>query len=182
MSRGGVDQAGRPILLVCGSALPDWRAADQARFGRYVAVQLAALRRAPFVLVYLHAGVADAQRPAAAWLWAYFEALPESLKDNLEALYVVHPAATLRSALSMIPFLLLAPFASGALSHKTHFCDRLEDLWEHVAQTELRLPRCVHEHDSSVVENPLVSYGVVGPPSPLTVSYEQTAGMPPRDP
>ena len=153
MHVSGPDRAGRPVLVLVGARLPAWGGVDKRRFARYVYRALASLASAPaFSVLYYHTDVTDANRPGASWLWNAFEVLPATLQERLGALYVIHPAATLRGTLAMLPFLLFSPFSSGAIAHKTVYLDRLEHLWPHIDEKALRVPQFVAEHDKDLAE------------------------------
>ena len=176
----GPDRAGRPILLLIGARLPAWRATDKRRFARYVFRALDRVAASPaFTIVYCHTDMTDANQPGASWLFNTFEALPETLQERLAALFVVHPAATLRGTLALLPFVIFSPFASGALPHKTLYCDRLEQLWEHIDPGTMQLPAFIAEHDHALAEHPLMDYGIVGPPTTaLAREMDAASGMP----
>jgi hypothetical protein len=140
--------------VLVGAALPpsfDERPDEAARLARHVyALAHAAAAGGAFAVVYFHTDVTEAGRPRVAWLSAAFEALPEALRERLDAVYVVHPAATLRGALALLPFLLAAPFASGGLSHKVHYVDSLRELWRAADADEAAVapPRFVQDADA----------------------------------
>jgi len=149
----GRDHDGHRILAITGTALPPLDApADAARFARYVYTHVAQLVEdaAPFVILYYHTNVTEAGRPRVAWLWNAFDALPERVQERLAAVYVVHPVATFRGALALLPFVLCAPFAGGGVAHKTRYLDSLAELWRHAAREEVNPPRAVAEADDAL--------------------------------
>jgi hypothetical protein len=153
----GRDTGGRRVVQIVGARLPAWERVDRARFRRFVYRTLDPVAGAssdgPYVVVYLHTDVTDANRPGASWLWNAFEALPDAWQEQLAAFYVVHPAATLRGTLAMLPLWLFSPFASGSFAHKVVYLDRLDQLWPHVDAAELRVPTFVAEHDKELAEH-----------------------------
>jgi hypothetical protein len=196
---GGRDRLGRPCILIVGASLPAWERVDRARFRRFVYRTLAPVAGAPslrdagdaespgggagapYCVVYCHTDVTEANRPGAAWLFNAFEALPEAWQEQLASFYVVHPAATLRGTLAMLPFWIFSPFASGSFGHKVIYLDRLDMLWAHMEPSELHImPTFVAEHDKELAEHPLLDYGVVGPPTrELAREVDAMAGVPP---
>lgn len=145
------------MVQIVGARLPAWERVDRARFRRFVYRTLDPVAGSssdgPYVVVYLHTDVTDANRPGASWLWNAFEALPDAWQEQLAAFYVVHPAATLRGTLAMLPLWLFSPFASGSFAHKVVYLDRLDQLWPHVDAAELRVPTFVAEHDKELAEH-----------------------------
>jgi hypothetical protein len=196
---GGRDRLGRPCVLVVGARLPAWERVDRARFRRFVYRTLAPVAGAPslrdagdadspgggagapYVVVYCHTDVTEENRPGAAWLFNAFEALPEAWQEQLTSFYVVHPAATLRGTLAMLPFFIFSPFSSGSFAHKVVYLDRLDMLWAHVEPAELRaMPTFVAEHDKELADSPLLDYGIVGPPTrEIAREIDAMAGVPP---
>ncbi len=132
---------------------------------RFVYQTLHPVVSATFSVVYLHTDVTDANKPSASWVMNSFEVLPTAWQEQMRAFYVVHPALTLRGALTILPFWLFSPFARGDFVAKVQYIDRIEFLWDHVDPTELRLPTFVGEHDKDLEEHALMDYGVVPPPT-----------------
>jgi len=162
----GRDKAGNRLVVVTGCNLPLWSTVDKERFRRFVYAQLDRVTAAPFAVVYLHTDVTDANKPCASWLMNSFEVLPSVWQHHLAAFYVVHPALTLRGALSIIPFWVFSPFARGDFVSKVQYIDRIEFLWDRVDPVQLQLPSFVGEHDRDLEEHALMDYGVVNAPTP----------------
>ena len=149
----GADLQGRRILVLSGAKLPAFDKIDRNRFARFIYKKLALIAHAPFIVVYFHTDVTEANRPGASWLWNAFEVLPETVQEHLEAMYVVHPMATLRGTLAILPFWIFTPFSGGGLSHKIHYLDRLELLWEHAEPAEVQVPAYVVKYDEDLAES-----------------------------
>lgn len=149
----GADLHGRRILVLSGSKLPTFDKIDRNRFARFIYKKLALIAHAPFIVVYFHTDVTEQNRPGASWLWNAFEALPDTVQEHLEAFFVVHPMSSLRGTLAMLPFWIFSPFSGGGLSHKIHYLDRLELLWEHAEAAEVQVPAYVTKHDEDLAES-----------------------------
>ena len=152
----GCDHVGRRLLVLVGASLPpsfDDSPPEGARLARYVyGLAAAAAAEGAFSVVYFHTDVTEAGRPRVAWLFNACEALPERLRERLDAVFVVHPAATLRGVLALLPFFLAAPWASGGFSHKVQYVDSLRELYQCAAEEEaVAPPRFVVDADAAIM-------------------------------
>ena len=171
MHVAGTDKRGNRLVVVTGANLPPWGALDKERFRRFVYTKLHGVAtQEAYCIVYLHADMQASHRPCASWLMNSFEVLPDVWQERLHGFYVVHPAMTLRAALSILPFWLFSPFARGDFVQKVVYIDRIEQLWEDMDQAALRLPTHVTEHDAELeVRSPPAAQappGILCPPCP----------------
>ena len=176
----GTDKQGNRLIVVTASNLPAWATLDKERFRRYVYTRLHRVATSEsYCVVYLHAEVSPTHRPCASWVMNSFEVLPDVWQERLRTFYVVHPAMTLRAALSILPFWLFSPFARGDFVQKVAYIDRIEQLWDDMDQASLRLPTHVTEHDAELEEKGVgYGLGIVPPPTAdLRAQHEAMMGM-----
>ncbi|KAK1320509.1 hypothetical protein QJS10_CPA03g02356 [Acorus calamus] len=153
----GRDKRGRKILRVTGKLFPA-RAVDEEGLKRYLEAKVYPdLVGRPFVIVYLHATVQRGENfPGVSSIRAIYEAIPSDVRENLEAVYFVHPGLQSR--------LFLATFGrfifTGGLYGKVKYINRLEFLYEHMRKGEVEIPEFVYDHDEELEYRPLMDYGL----------------------
>jgi hypothetical protein len=179
MHVAGTDKRGNRLVVVTGANLPPWGALDKERFRRYVYSKLHAVAtQEAYCIVYLHADMQASHRPCASWLMNSFEVLPDVWQERLHGFYVVHPAMTLRAALSILPFWLFSPFARGDFVQKVIYIDRIEQLWEDMDQAALRLPTHVAELDAELEEKGALLSRPPGCLAPRRLTMSRRAASP----
>lgn len=115
------------------------------------------LGKKPFSVVYLHSGVQRSENfPGISALRAIYEAIPIGVRDNLEAVYFVHPGLQSRLFLATFGRFLF----SGGLYGKLRYVSRLDYLWEHVRRNEIEIPEFVYDHDEDLEHRPMMDYGL----------------------
>ena len=66
---------------------------------------------------------------------------------------------------------------------KVVYIDRIEQLWAHVEEKDIRLSGAVSAHvaahEADLDSNPLMDYGIRGPPTFLKAQYDAMAGIAP---
>ncbi|KAG1359474.1 ganglioside-induced differentiation-associated protein 2-like, partial [Cocos nucifera] len=110
-----------------------------------------------FCVVYFHTDVRRSENfPGVSTIRSIYESIPAAIRDNLEAVYFVHPG--LRSRLFLAAFGRFL-FSSG-LYGKVRYVSRVEYLWERLSKGEVEVPEFVREHDEELEDRPLMDYGL----------------------
>ncbi|KAH7566207.1 hypothetical protein ACOSP7_022575 [Xanthoceras sorbifolium] len=153
----GRDKRGFKILRIVAKNFP----------GRVLSVQILKkyleekvyprLARKPFSVLYLHTGVQRSENfLGISALRSVYDSIPVNVKDNLRAVYFVHPGLQAR--------LFLATFGrfffDGGLYGKLRYVNRIDYLWEHVRRTEVEIPEFVIDHDEDLEYRPMMDYGL----------------------
>ena len=141
LSRAGADSLGRPVVLFAGAALPVAEV-DMERVLLYMVRVLDPIVERPYVIVYLHTGVTDANRPELAWLRATLGMLARKYKKNVAHIYVVHPSFWTKAV-----FWFLTPFISGKFWRKLVYVESVADLL--AVAPQLQLPENVFAYDQA---------------------------------
>ncbi|KAK0605652.1 hypothetical protein LWI29_029312 [Acer saccharum] len=115
------------------------------------------LARKPFSVLYLHTGVQRSENfLGISALRSVYDSIPVNVKDNLRAVYFVHPGLQAR--------LFLATFGrfffDGGLYGKLKYVNRVDYLWEHVRRNEVEIPEFVIDHDEDLEYRPMMDYGL----------------------
>ncbi|GMY11142.1 ganglioside-induced differentiation-associated protein 2-like [Fagus crenata] len=153
----GKDKRGHKLLRIIGKFFP----------GRSVSVEIVKkyleekiypkLKEKPFSVVYVHTGVQRSENfPGISALRSIYEGIPIEVKENLEAVYFVHPGLQARLFLATFGRFLF----SGGLYGKLKYVNRLDLLWEHVRRNEIEIPEFVNDHDEDLEYRPMMDYGL----------------------
>ncbi|XVF35889.1 hypothetical protein REPUB_Repub19eG0010100 [Reevesia pubescens] len=111
----------------------------------------------PFSIVYVHTDVQRSENfPGISALRSIYDAIPTNVKDNLEAVYFLHPGLQARLFLATFGRL----FFDGGLYGKLKYVSRLMFLWEHVRRMEMEIPEFVYDHDEELDYRPMMDYGL----------------------
>ncbi|XP_059636753.1 uncharacterized protein LOC132278875 [Cornus florida] len=153
----GRDKRGHKLLLVTGKLFPARLVTVQV-LNKYLEEKvLPKFGDEPFSLVYLHAGVKKCENfPGISALRSIYEAIPINVKDQIQAVYFLHPDLQSRLFLATFGRLLF----SGGLYGKLKYLTRLEFLWDHVRRNEIEIPDFVHDHDEELEYRPMMDYGL----------------------
>ncbi|KAK8623260.1 hypothetical protein V6N13_118148 [Hibiscus sabdariffa] len=153
----GRDKRGRNVLLIIGKHFPA-RMVSSDVLKKYLEEQIyPKLGEKPFSVVYIHTDVQRSENfPGISFLRSIYDAIPTNVKDNLEAVYFLHPGLQARLFLATFGRL----FFNGGLYSKLKYVSRLEFLWEHVRRPEIKVPEFVHDHDDELEYRPMMDYGL----------------------
>ncbi|KAL9257930.1 GDAP2-like protein [Drosera capensis] len=155
----GRDKLGRRLLRVIGKVFPA-RIVSVDVVKRYLEEKIyrALESGGPFSVLYIHTGVHRSENfPGIAALRSIYEAVPVDLKNNLEAVYFVHPDLHARLFLATVGRLMF----NSRLYGKVRYASRLDSVWrEHVRRSEVELPEFVYEHDEELEYRPMMDYGI----------------------
>ncbi|KAE8690324.1 hypothetical protein F3Y22_tig00110895pilonHSYRG00045 [Hibiscus syriacus] len=111
----------------------------------------------PFSVVYVHTDVQRSEIfPGISVLRSIYDAIPMNVKNNLEAVYLLHPGLHARLFLATFGRL----FFDGGLYSKLKYVSRLEFLWDHVRRLEVKVPEFVHEHEEDLEYHQVMDYGL----------------------
>ena len=148
--QSGTTSLGKPIVVAVGSNLP--RAQDVAEMQRlflYIIRTMDPIVESNYIVVYLHAGFQDSQRPSLDWLRSVYNIWDQKYSSNLDSLYIVHPTWGLKVFRAM-----LSPFVSSAFSAKMRYVDSLARLYDILDHSQLRLPEVVYQEDQRLNGGP----------------------------
>ncbi|CAI0435025.1 unnamed protein product [Linum tenue] len=162
----GRDKRGNKVLRVIGKYLPGKVNSAFARMVSCEAVKkhledsvFPKLGEKPFSVVYFHAGVQRGENfPGISALRSFYDAVPDPLKENLQAVYFVHPGLQARIFLGTFGRFIF----TGGLYGKVKYVSRLEFMWEYVRKGEMEVPEFVKDHEEELEYRPLTTldYGM----------------------
>ncbi|RVX16591.1 Protein GDAP2-like [Vitis vinifera] len=153
----GRDKGGRKILRIIGKYFPA-RTLSVDVVKKYLEDKIfPKLGKKQFSVLYVHTDVERSENfPGISALRSIYEAIPVNVKENLEAVYFVHPGLQSRLFLATFGRLLLG----GGLYGKLRYVNRLDLLWEHVRRNEIEIPDFVYDHDEELEYRPMMDYGL----------------------
>ncbi|XP_057762234.1 uncharacterized protein LOC130982296 [Arachis stenosperma] len=165
----GKDKQGRKILRIIGKFFP----------ARFVSVEVLKkyleervfpkVGKRKFTVVYVHTGVQRSENfPGISALRSIHDAIPANVRDNLEAVYFIHPGLQARLFLATFGRFL---FSSGVYG-KLRYVTRVDYLWENVRRNEVEIPEFVFDHDEDLEYRPMMDYG-------LESDHARVYGVPP---
>eukprot|EP00262_Sarcandra_glabra_P017249 TRINITY_DN5838_c1_g1_i1.p1 TRINITY_DN5838_c1_g1~~TRINITY_DN5838_c1_g1_i1.p1 ORF type:complete len:213 (+),score=15.17 TRINITY_DN5838_c1_g1_i1:137-775(+) len=155
----GRDKQGRNILRIIGKLFPA-RVLNSEVVKNYLEEKaFKQLDAGPFCVVYVHTHVQRGDNfPGISTLRSIYEALPITVKENLETVYFIHPGLQTRLFFATFGRFLF----SGGLYGKLRYINRLEFLWEFMRRGEIEIPEFVFDHDEVLEFHPLMDYGLEG--------------------
>ncbi|CAK9312765.1 unnamed protein product [Citrullus colocynthis] len=176
----GRDKASRNVLLIVGKYFPARSVSSQA-VNVYLKDKIFPfLKDGPFTVVYIHTDVHWTENfPGVSNLKAIYEAIPITIKNNIEAVYFLHPGLQARVFFATVGRLML----DTELYNKVKYVKRVEFLWEYVRRKEMELPPFVYDHDEKLEFCPVMDselendYLRLFSPSPSVDSAVSTYSM-----
>ncbi|KAG5530114.1 hypothetical protein RHGRI_030475 [Rhododendron griersonianum] len=153
----GRDKRGRSILRVVGKFFPG-RMLNVDALKKYLESEIfPKLEKKPFAVLYVHTDVERSENfPGISALRSVYDAIPVNIRENLEAVYFLHPGLQARLFLATFGRLMF----SGGLYGKLRYVSRLDYLWDHVRRTEIDVPDFVYDHDEDLEYRPMMDYGL----------------------
>ncbi|VFQ88191.1 unnamed protein product [Cuscuta campestris] len=153
----GKDKRGRKILQIFAKFFPA-RIVSVDVVNKYLREKVfPELDNRPFAVLYFHTGVEKSENfPGISALRSVYDSIPAPVRQNLEAVYFVHPGLQSRLFLATFGRLIF----SGGLYAKLRYVTRLDYLWEHVRRNAIQIPEYVHDHDADLEYRPMMDYGV----------------------
>ncbi|KAK6131365.1 hypothetical protein DH2020_034894 [Rehmannia glutinosa] len=161
----GRDKRGRPILRVIGKLFPGnaiARLVTVDTVKKYLEDEIfPSLDGRPFSVVYVHTGVNRGDNfPGISALKSLYDAVPVTVRDNLEAFYFLHPGIQSRLFLATFGRILFTGGVGGGLYGKVNYVNRLEFLWDRVRRRGIEMPEFVHEFEEEMECRPTMDYGL----------------------
>ncbi|KAE9612920.1 hypothetical protein Lal_00027668 [Lupinus albus] len=154
----GKDKNGRKILRIIGKFFPA-RLVSVDVLNKYLEERVfPKLGKMKFSVLYVHTGVNRSENfPGISGLRSIYDAIPVNVKDNLEAVYFIHPGLQSRLFLATFGRFL---FSAAGLYGKVRYVSRVDYLWEHVRRKEVEIPEFVIDHDDDLEYRPMMDYGL----------------------
>ncbi|CAN6563432.1 unnamed protein product [Malus baccata var. baccata] len=153
----GRDKRGRTVLRIMGKFFPA-RIVSVDALRKYLEERIfPEIEKKPFAVLYVHTGAQRCENfPGISAVRSIYDAVPISVRKNLEAVYILHPGLQAR--------LFLATFGrfffTGGVYGKLRYVSRLDYLWEHVRRNEIEVPDFVYDHDEDLEHRPMMDYGL----------------------
>ncbi|KAL2348663.1 hypothetical protein Fmac_002663 [Flemingia macrophylla] len=153
----GRDKHGRKILRIIAKFFPA-RLVSVEVLNKYLEERIfPKLRKRKFAVVYVHTGVQRTENfPGISALRWIYDAIPATVKDNLEAVYFIHPGLQARLFLATFGRFLF----NAGLYGKVRYVSRVDYLWESVRRNEVQIPEFVFDHDEDLEYRPMMDYGL----------------------
>jgi len=140
----GVDQMGRPVVVVVGAHFPTKQTPEMLTMVLlYVIRVMDHIVNKDYVIVYLHSNMTQEHMPDFAWLRQLHFIFDHKYAKNLRACYVVHPTFWLKAAA-----VVLSPFLNSNFTDKLKYISRLQDLLSVVDIQRLNIPSSVYNYDT----------------------------------
>ncbi|XP_020217609.1 ganglioside-induced differentiation-associated protein 2 [Cajanus cajan] len=153
----GRDKHGRKILRIIAKFLPA-RLVSVDVLNKYLEERIfPKLGKRKFAVLYVHTGVQRSENfPGISGLRWIYDAIPAAVKDNLEAVYFIHPGLQARLFLATFGRFLF----NAGLYGKLRYVSRVDYLWESVRRNEVEIPEFVFDHDEDLEYRPMMDYGL----------------------
>ncbi|KAM7261066.1 hypothetical protein ACFE04_026541 [Oxalis oulophora] len=155
----GRDKQGRKLLRIIGKYFPA-RIVSVEAVKKYLEERIyPRLSKKPFAVLYVHTEVDKTDNfGGISALRSIYDSIPINVRDNLHAVYFLHPCLQSRLFLATFGRFLF----SGGLYGKLRYINRLDYLWEHVRRHEMEvpLPEFVYDHDEDLEYRPMMDYGL----------------------
>ncbi|KAI3808375.1 hypothetical protein L1987_24324 [Smallanthus sonchifolius] len=152
----GRDKRGHKIVRIIGKHFPA-KSLTVDLLKKYLEVKIFPKLERPFVVVYVHTDVHKSENfPGISVLRSVYDAIPITVKQNMEAVYFVHPDLQSRIFLATFGRFIF----TGGLYAKLRYVSRLAYLWEHVKRNEIEIPEFVYDHDEDLEYRPMMDYGL----------------------
>lgn len=142
--RGGVDNEGRPVMVVVGAHFL-LRCLDLERFVLHIVKEFEPLIQKPYSIVYFHSAATLQMQPDLGWMRRLQQILGRKHQRNLHAIYVLHPTIGLRAAVFGLQL-----FVDNVAWNKVVYVDRLVQLFKYISREQLAIPDFVFQHDLEV--------------------------------
>ncbi|KAL3684271.1 hypothetical protein R1sor_002293 [Riccia sorocarpa] len=153
----GVDRQGRRIVRIVGRFLPATAIARE-RLKVYITNKLLReVKDSAYCIVYFHTRVDRGENsPGMLYMRKIYEDLPLALRQQLYAIYCVHPGLKSRLLLATLGRF----FLSEGFYQKVIYISRVEFLADYMKKGQVQVPEFVKEHDDELEDRPLMDYGL----------------------
>ncbi|XP_058772685.1 uncharacterized protein LOC131646734 [Vicia villosa] len=153
----GRDKHGRKILRIIGKFFPA-RLVSVDVLKNYLEERIfPKLGTKKFAILYIHTDVQRSENfPGISSLRSIYDAIPANVKENLEAVYFIHPGLQARLFLATFGRFLF----NAGLYGKLRYVSRIGYLWENLRRNEIVIPEFVYDHDEDLEYRPMMDYGL----------------------
>ncbi|CAI8588513.1 unnamed protein product [Vicia faba] len=153
----GTDKHGRKILRIVAKFFPA-RLVSVDVLKNYLEERIfPKLGKKKFAILYIHTDVQRSENfPGISSLRSIYDAIPANVKENLEAVYFIHPGLQARLFLATFGRFLF----NAGLYGKLRYVSRIGYLWENVRRNEIVIPEFVYDHDEDLEYRPMMDYGL----------------------
>lgn len=153
----GRDKHGRKILRIIGKFFPA-RLVSVDVLKNYLEERVfPKLGKKKFAILYIHTDVQRSENfPGISSLRSIYDAIPANVKENLEAVYFIHPGLQARLFLATFGRFLF----NAGLYGKLRYVSRIGYLWENVRRNDVMIPEFVYDHDEDLEYRPMMDYGL----------------------
>ncbi|KAA8532040.1 hypothetical protein F0562_006818 [Nyssa sinensis] len=167
----GRDKRGRILLRIIGKFFPARIVSFDVLKKHLEEKIFPRLENGPFSVLYVHTDVQRTKNfPGISALRSIYESIPINVRQNLEAVYFVHPGLQARLFLATFGRLMF----SGGFYEKLRYINNLNFLWDHVRRNEIEIPDFVSDHDEDLEYRPIIDHG-------LESDYPRVYGAPAVD-
>ncbi|KAL2538124.1 SEC14 cytosolic factor family protein/phosphoglyceride transfer family protein [Forsythia ovata] len=153
----GRDKQGHAILRIIGNLFPA-KIVNVEALEKYLEDEIfPSLGERPFSVVYVQTWVDRSENlPGISALRSIYESIPVNIRENLKAVYFLHPGFQSRLFLATFGRLLFP----GWFYWKLRYINRLEFLWDNIRRKEIEIPEFVYEHDEELEYHRAMDYGL----------------------
>lgn len=128
--KSGVDFAGRPVVVVCGSIPPGF---TPEQLFLYIIDLLDPITDVDYSLVYVV--MSEGKKPAFSFLRKFYGTMTRKYKKNLKQLFVVHPSFWVRTG-----FQFFRPFISSKFWKKVVYVNDVRQLYQYMSPSQVKFP------------------------------------------
>lgn len=140
----GLDRHSRPVVTIPVANL-DRSASDLQMVLRSMVLFLDSVVEVDYVLVLFLTERDGGSTPGLSILQEFHKMLPRSYKKHMKEIYLIHA-----SWQSKVYLNLIRPFVSNKVFKKVVHAEKLEQLYDHIDQTEILVPPFVQEADDAM--------------------------------
>ncbi|PWA51154.1 CRAL-TRIO domain-containing protein [Artemisia annua] len=153
----GRDKRGGKIVRIIGKYFPATTLSVDV-LNKYLEKRVfPKLEERRFAIVYIHTDVCKSENfPGISALRSVYDAIPISVKQNLDTVYFVHPDLQSKIFLATFGRFMFA----GGLYEKLKYVSRLDYLWDQIRRNEMEIPEFVRDHDEDLEYRPMMDYGL----------------------
>jgi Rho GTPase-activating protein 1 len=131
--QSGLDFAGRPVVVVCGT-MPEGASADDLFL--YIIDLLDPIADGDYSVVYVV--MPDGRKPSFGWLRKVYGNITRKYKKNLKQLFIVNPSFWVKAG-----FQFFRPFISSKFWKKVVYVTEMRQLYQFMSPTQIRFPAYV---------------------------------------
>jgi len=141
----GKDTHGRPVVVIVGNRLPNQREQLERVF-LYMIRLMDRITDHTYIVVYVHTNMEDRESPEFSWIKKVYNIIDSKYGDHLNKFYVIHPTFWLKIFQGLISSFLV----NDHFFEKVKYIENLEEIYENIDHTQLKLPENVLQYDIQV--------------------------------